>query len=67
MKGMIIAAFVAVAATAGIASVGIASLANGAAILINASSHLDPRGNIAGASSDAPRAHTAATKPYQRS
>ena len=36
MKGVILAAFVAVAVTAGIASAGIASLAGGAAVLINA-------------------------------
>jgi hypothetical protein len=36
MKGVVVGAFVAVAVTAGIASAGIASLAGGAAVLINA-------------------------------
>jgi hypothetical protein len=36
MKGVILAAFVSVAMAAGIASAGIASLADGAAVLINA-------------------------------
>jgi hypothetical protein len=39
MKGMVLAALIAVGATASIASVGIRSLADGAAVLINASSH----------------------------
>jgi hypothetical protein len=46
MKGVILAAFVAVAVTAGIASAGIASLASGASILINATAiqtHATPR------------------------
>jgi hypothetical protein len=46
MKGVILAAFVAVAVTAGIASAGIASLASGASILINATTiqtHATPR------------------------
>jgi hypothetical protein len=46
MKGAILAAFVAIAVTAGIASAGIASLANGAGILINATAiqtHTTPR------------------------
>jgi hypothetical protein len=46
MKGVILAAFVAIAVTAGIASAGIASLANGASILINATAiqtHTTPR------------------------
>jgi hypothetical protein len=38
MKGMILAAFIAVGVTGGIASAGIGSLADGAAVLINASS-----------------------------
>jgi hypothetical protein len=45
MKEVILAAFVALAVTAGIASAGIASLADGAAVLINASSHSDPHDN----------------------
>jgi hypothetical protein len=45
MKGMILAVFVAFAITAGIASVGIASLDNAVAVLINASSHSDPYEN----------------------
>jgi hypothetical protein len=47
MKGVILAAFVAVAVTAGIASAGIASLADGATVLINATgaiqTHTTPR------------------------
>jgi hypothetical protein len=47
MKGVILAAFVAVAVTAGIASAGLASLADGAAVLINATgaiqTHATPR------------------------
>jgi hypothetical protein len=45
MKEMVLAAFVAATLTAGIASAGIASLADGAAVLINASSHSDPHDN----------------------
>jgi hypothetical protein len=50
MKTMILAVFVAVAmtagiASAGIASAGIASLADGVSVLINASSHSDPHDN----------------------
>jgi hypothetical protein len=45
MKGMILAAFVALGMTAGIAWVGVASLDNGVAVLINASSHSDPYDN----------------------
>jgi hypothetical protein len=41
MKRVILATFVAMAVTAGIASAGITSLASGAAVLINASSHSD--------------------------
>ncbi|HEY4172556.1 MAG TPA: hypothetical protein VGM42_05965 [Rhodopila sp.] len=41
MKKMMLAAFVALAVTAGIASAGIASLANGATILFNAVGHSD--------------------------
>jgi hypothetical protein len=47
MKKMILAALVIVAMTAGIAFAGIDSLANGAAVLINASSHPDPYDNTA--------------------
>jgi hypothetical protein len=47
MKKMILAVVVALAVTAGIASAGIASLASGAAILINATSHSGPHDNIA--------------------
>jgi hypothetical protein len=47
MKKMILAVGVALAVTAGIASAGIASLASGAAILINATSHSGPHDNIA--------------------
>jgi hypothetical protein len=46
MKGVILATFVAVAVTAGIASAGIASMANGATVLINATAiqtHTTPR------------------------
>jgi hypothetical protein len=46
MKGVILAAFVAVSVTAGIASAGIASLDDGAAVLINATAiqtHTTPR------------------------
>jgi hypothetical protein len=45
MKGMILAAFAALGVTAYIASAGIASLANGVAVLINAYSHSDPYEN----------------------
>jgi hypothetical protein len=45
MKEMVLAAFVALTLTAGIASAGIASLADGAAVLINASSHSGPQDN----------------------
>jgi hypothetical protein len=45
MKEMILAAFLALTVTAGIGSTGIASLADGAAVLINASSHSDPPDN----------------------
>ena len=41
MKAMVLAAFVALAVTAGIASAGIASLADGVTALINASGHSD--------------------------
>jgi hypothetical protein len=47
MKGMIFAVFVAVAVTVGIASAGIASLANGATVLFNASTHSGPYDNTA--------------------
>ena len=47
MKSMMLAVFVAVAVTAGIASAGIASLADAATVLINATSHSDPHANIA--------------------
>jgi hypothetical protein len=46
MKSAILAAFIAVAVTAGIASASIASLASGASILINATAiqaHTTPR------------------------
>jgi hypothetical protein len=46
MKGVMLAAFVAVAVTAGIACAGIASLASGASTLINATAlqmHTTPR------------------------
>jgi hypothetical protein len=39
---MVLAMFVALAVTAGIASAGVASLADGVSVLINASSHWDP-------------------------
>jgi hypothetical protein len=39
MRSMVLAVFVALAVTAGIASAGIASLASGVSVLINASSH----------------------------
>jgi hypothetical protein len=45
MKEMVLAAFVAIAVTAGIASAGIASLADGVAVLINASSYSNPHDN----------------------
>lgn len=47
MKKMILAAFIALAVTAGIASAGIASLASGAAILLDATSHPGSHGDIA--------------------
>jgi hypothetical protein len=47
MKHMILAAFVAVTVTAGIASAGIASLANGATILLSATAHSGPYDNAA--------------------
>jgi hypothetical protein len=47
MKKMILAVIVALAVFAGIASAGIASLASGAAVLINATSHSGPHGKIA--------------------
>jgi hypothetical protein len=47
MKGTILAVLVALAVTAGIASAGIASLASGAAVLINATSHSGSHDNIA--------------------
>lgn len=48
MTRVFLAAFLAIAVTAGIASAGIASLANGAAILINASSHSVSPADISG-------------------
>jgi hypothetical protein len=51
MKKMVLAVVVALAVTAGIASAGIASLASGAAILINATSHSGPHDNIASSAS----------------
>ena len=45
MRKMILAAFVALAVTAGVASAGIASLANGATVLINAVGHSDVQEN----------------------
>ena len=47
MKKMVFAAFVALAVTAGIASAGINSFADGAAILINATSHSIAHDNMA--------------------
>jgi hypothetical protein len=47
MKKMILAAFVALAVTAGIASAGIASLANAATTLISATGHSGPYDNTA--------------------
>jgi hypothetical protein len=47
MKSMILAAFVALAVTVGIASAGIASLADAATTLINATSHSDRHVNTA--------------------
>ena len=46
MKKMILAAFVALAVTIGIASAGIASLANAATALVNAYGHSGPHDNI---------------------
>jgi hypothetical protein len=51
MKKVILAVVVALAVTAGIASAGIASLASGAAVLINATSHSGPHDNIADSAS----------------
>jgi hypothetical protein len=42
MKCMILAAFVALTVTAGVASAGIASLANGATTLLSATTHSAP-------------------------
>jgi hypothetical protein len=39
MKGILLAVLIAVAVTGGIASVGIVSLSNGAALLIDAQNH----------------------------
>jgi hypothetical protein len=47
MKKMVLAVIVGLAVTAGIASAGIASLASGAAVLINATSHSGPHDSIA--------------------
>jgi hypothetical protein len=47
MKKMILAVFVALAVTAGIASAGIDSLANAATILISATGHSGPYDNTA--------------------
>ena len=47
MKKMILAAFVALTVTAGIASAGIASLADAATILISATGHSGPYDNTA--------------------
>jgi hypothetical protein len=47
MKSMMLAAFIAFTVTAGIASVGIASLANGATTLLSATAHSGPYDNAA--------------------
>jgi hypothetical protein len=50
MKKMILAVFAALAVTAGVASVGVASLADAATILISASSHSGAYDNTLGMS-----------------
>jgi hypothetical protein len=47
MKSTILAGLAALAVTAGIAAAGIASLADGATTLINATAYSGPHGNVA--------------------